>query len=118
MMNLEQDILCVLLQRLQDKNLITQDVHDKAKCKILDTLDWPEFFCYAGGTAEGAPFAAYANLSPQLIASEEPKYLEYSDSSEPRFETKSCAQSIKKAHSAVPENDKKEEEDGHTQNSG
>lgn len=47
MMNLEKDILCVLLQTLKDDNLITQDVHDKAKCNILDTLDWPEFFCYA-----------------------------------------------------------------------
>ena len=46
MMNLEQDILCVLLQTLKDDNLITQDVHDKARCNILDTLDWPEFFCY------------------------------------------------------------------------
>ena len=47
MMNLEQDILCVLLQTLKDDNLITQDVHDKAKCNILDSLEWPEFFCYA-----------------------------------------------------------------------
>ena len=46
MMNLEQDILCVLLQTLKDDHLITQDVHDKARCNILDTLDWPEFFCY------------------------------------------------------------------------
>ena len=46
MMNLEKDILCVLLQTLKDDNLITQDVHDKARCNILDTLDWPEFFCY------------------------------------------------------------------------
>ena len=47
MMNLEKDILCVLLQTLKDDNLITQDVHDKAKCNTLDTLDWPEFFFYA-----------------------------------------------------------------------
>ena len=30
-----------------DKNLITQDVHDQAKEKVLGTLDGPEFFCYA-----------------------------------------------------------------------
>ena len=46
MMNVENQVLCVLLQRLKDKDLITQDVHDKAREDILDTLDWPEFFCY------------------------------------------------------------------------
>ena len=47
MMNVENQVLCVLLQTLKDKNLITADVHDKAREDILDTLDWPEFFCYA-----------------------------------------------------------------------
>ena len=47
MMNVENQVLCVLLQTLKDKDLITQDVHDKARENILDTLDWPEFFCYA-----------------------------------------------------------------------
>ena len=47
MMNLEKDILCVLLQTLKDDNLITQDVHDQAKEKVLCTLDGPDFFCYA-----------------------------------------------------------------------
>ena len=47
MMNVENQVLCVLLQRLKDKDLITQDVHDNAREDILDTLDWPEFFCYA-----------------------------------------------------------------------
>lgn len=47
MMNVESQVLCVLLQTLKDKNLITADVHDKAREDILDTLDWPEFFCYA-----------------------------------------------------------------------
>ena len=46
MMNLEQDILCVLLQTLKDDNLITQDIHDQAKEKVLGTLDGPDFFCY------------------------------------------------------------------------
>ena len=39
--------MCVLLQTLLDKGLITQDIHDKSREKILDTLDWPEAFCYA-----------------------------------------------------------------------
>lgn len=45
MNEVQQDILCVLLQTLLDKKLITQEVHDKSRCKILDTLDFPEFFC-------------------------------------------------------------------------
>ena len=46
MKELEKNVMCVLLQALCDKELITQDVHDKARCNILDTLGWPEFFCY------------------------------------------------------------------------
>ena len=38
--------MCVLLQALLDKNLITQDTCEKAKAKILGTLDGPDFFCY------------------------------------------------------------------------
>ena len=47
MKKVQQDIMCVLLQTLLDKELITQDIHDKSREKILGTLDWPEFFCYA-----------------------------------------------------------------------
>ena len=47
MKKVQQDIICVLLQTLLDKELITQDIHDKSREKILVTLDWPEFFCYA-----------------------------------------------------------------------
>ena len=47
MKKVQQDIMCVLLQTLLDKELITQDIHDKSREKILDTLDWPEAFCYA-----------------------------------------------------------------------
>ena len=47
MKKVQQDIMCVLLQTLLDKELITQDIHDKSRQKILGTLDWPEFFCYA-----------------------------------------------------------------------
>ena len=47
MKQVQQDVMCVLLQTLLDKELITQDVHDKSREKILGTLDWPEFFCYA-----------------------------------------------------------------------
>ena len=49
MKKVQQDIMCVLLQTLLDKELITQDIHDKSREKILGTLDWPEFFCYAEG---------------------------------------------------------------------
>ena len=35
----ERQVMCVLLQALLDKNLITQDISDKAKTKILGTLD-------------------------------------------------------------------------------
>ena len=38
--------MCVLLQALFDKNLITHDTCEKAKTKILGTLDGPDFFCY------------------------------------------------------------------------
>ena len=47
MKKVQQDIMCVLLQTLLDKELITKDIHDKSREKILGTLDWPEFFCYA-----------------------------------------------------------------------
>ena len=47
MKEMEKSIMCVLLRALMDKNLITQDVHNQAKEKVLGTLDGPEFFCYA-----------------------------------------------------------------------
>ena len=47
MKEMEKSIMCVLLRALMDKNLITQDIHDQAKEKVLGTLDGPEFFCYA-----------------------------------------------------------------------
>ena len=47
MKKVQQDVMCVLLQTLLDKELITQDIHDKSREKILGTLDWPEAFCYA-----------------------------------------------------------------------
>ena len=47
MKKVQQDVMCVLLQTLLDKELITQDIHDKSRSRILDTLDWPEAFCYA-----------------------------------------------------------------------
>ena len=114
MMNkVQRDIMCVLLQALLDKELITQDIHDKSREKILDTLDWPEAFCYARDTTEGTTFAACANLSPQSITSEEPQCTKYSDSSETRLEAKSYAQSIKTMPSTVSD-DRKEGQDGHT----
>ena len=47
MKKVQQDVMCALLQTLLDKELITQDIHDKSREKILGTLDWPKFFCYA-----------------------------------------------------------------------
>lgn len=47
MKEMEKNVMCVLLQVLMDKSLITQDIHDKAKEKVLGTLDGPDFFCYA-----------------------------------------------------------------------
>ena len=46
-MRIEQEVMCVLLKRLQDQGLISEKIHDKARIHILDTLDWPEYFCYA-----------------------------------------------------------------------
>ena len=31
---------------LLDKNLITRDICENAKTKVLETLDGPDFFCY------------------------------------------------------------------------
>ena len=47
MKKVQQDVMGGLLQTLLDKELITQDFHDKSREKILGTLDWPEAFCYA-----------------------------------------------------------------------
>ena len=55
MKEMERQVMCVLLRSLMDKNLITQDVHDKAKEKVLGTLDGPDFFCYADEKREGEP---------------------------------------------------------------
>ena len=47
MKELEKNVMCVLLQRLLDKNLITPKIFDNAREKILDTFDSADFFCYA-----------------------------------------------------------------------
>lgn len=47
MKKVQQDVMCVLLQTLLDKELITKDIHDESREKILGTFDCPEFFCYA-----------------------------------------------------------------------
>lgn len=54
MRQVQQDIMCVLLRTLLDKELITQDIHDKSRNKILDTLDLPEFFWDNDGGKEDA----------------------------------------------------------------
>ena len=47
MKKVQQDVMCVLLHTLLDKELITQDIHDKSRSRILDTFDSADFFCYA-----------------------------------------------------------------------
>ena len=54
MNEVQQDILCVLLQTLLDKELITQDIHDKSRNKILGTLDLSDFFWNNDGGKEDA----------------------------------------------------------------
>ena len=49
MKEMEKNMMCVLLQRLLDKNLITPKIHDNARQQILDTFDSAEFFCYSEG---------------------------------------------------------------------
>ena len=44
---MEKEVMCVLLKQLMNKKLITQDVHNGARERILDALGGPEFFCYA-----------------------------------------------------------------------
>ena len=54
MNEVQQDIMCVLLQTLLDKELITQDIHDKSRNKILGTLDLSDFFWNNDGGKEDA----------------------------------------------------------------
>ena len=49
MKELEKNVMCVLLQRLLDKNLITPKIFDNARERILDTFASKGFFCYAEG---------------------------------------------------------------------
>lgn len=44
---IEQNVMLVLLDVLKKEDLVTDNVFSGARNKILDTLDWPEFFCYA-----------------------------------------------------------------------
>ena len=53
MKDMERQVMCVLLRSLMDKNLITQDVHNQAKEKVLGTLDGQDFFCYADEKRKG-----------------------------------------------------------------
>ena len=53
MKEMERQVMCVLLRSLMDKKLITQDVHDQAKEKVLCTLDGPDLFCYADEKRKG-----------------------------------------------------------------
>lgn len=44
MKEVQQEVMCALLQTLVEKSLISRDIHDKARNKILDKMDWPDFF--------------------------------------------------------------------------
>ena len=55
-MKIEQDMVCVLLQSLRDRELISEDVHGKAREKTLGTLDWPDFFCYGSREEKEATY--------------------------------------------------------------
>ena len=55
MKKVQQDMMCVLLQTLLDKGLITQNIYDESREKILGTLDWQEFFCYAENDGKEEP---------------------------------------------------------------
>ena len=44
MRQVQQDIMCALLQVLLKEELITQDIHDKARGRILDSPELPELF--------------------------------------------------------------------------
>ena len=44
---IEQNVMLVLLDVLKIENLVNDNVFSGARNEILDTLDWPEFFCYA-----------------------------------------------------------------------
>ena len=65
MKKVQQDVMCVLLQALLDKELITQDIHDKSRSRILDTLDWPEFFCYARDTVKVVPSTVSGDIKEE-----------------------------------------------------
>ena len=47
MKEMEKNMMCVLLQRLLDKNLITPKIYEKARNTILDSCDNADLFCYA-----------------------------------------------------------------------
>ena len=55
MKTVQQDVMCVLLQMLLDKSLITKEIHDKSREKILGTWNWPEFFCCAPDAGKEEP---------------------------------------------------------------
>ena len=44
MIEVQQDILCALLQTLLKKKLICRDIHDKARNRILAMAEFPAFF--------------------------------------------------------------------------
>lgn len=45
MKTVQQDMMCVLLRTLLDKGVIPRDIHDKARERILEMKNLPDFFC-------------------------------------------------------------------------
>lgn len=52
MKKVQQDVMCVLLQTLLDRELITKDIFDKSRDKILGALDLAEPFFHTDDRKE------------------------------------------------------------------
>ena len=54
MREVERNVMCVLLQRLLDRKLITTNLFEDARVKLLTVLEEPEIFCCEdGGNCHG-----------------------------------------------------------------
>ena len=53
MQNVQQDILCALLEILREEGLISREMYDKSGETVRNTRDWPDWLCLAGEEAAG-----------------------------------------------------------------
>lgn len=51
MYELQQNVMCALLQTLLKQELITEEIFESAR-NAVRTLDWPDFFCYSEANGE------------------------------------------------------------------